>query len=162
MRRMLSLLLLSLAMLACTKSEGADAPAAVEPADPVTVGQSTNSAGSCVERYSPETLANRELVLDGVVTRIIPVDSSAEGPDLGFARVEITVNRWFKGGTGTETTLRSSLPTGSAITSAGGSVLPLEEGQRYLVSGDGGFMWSCGFTTPFSQQAATEWQAAME
>lgn len=159
---MLSLLLLSLAMLACTKSERAGAPAAAESADPVTSGQSINSAESCVERYSPETLANRELVLDGVVTRIVPVDSTAEGPDLGFAQVEIAVNRWFKGGAGAETTLKSSLPIGTAITSAGGAIPPLEEGQRYLVSGDGGFMWSCGFTTPFSQEAAAEWQAAME
>jgi hypothetical protein len=35
------------------------------------------------------------------------------------------------------------------------------EGQRYLVSGEAGFAWGCGFTVPFDEETAGQWRSAL-
>lgn len=120
-------------------------------------------AGSCVETYSPDTLKNREVAFDGVVAGVVesqsPSSVESEGPETSY-EVHFTVNRWFKGGSGESATLRSSVPIGDgAVTSADGP--SIEKGSRYLVAGDGGFMWTCGFTQVYSDEAATTWSSSL-
>lgn len=74
--------------------------------------------------------------------------------------VTFGVNRWFKGGPGKEVQLRSAIPLGPEVSSA--EQADIELGGRYLASGDGGFVWSCGFTQPFSESAASEWATAIK
>jgi hypothetical protein len=108
---------------------------------PVAIGQ------DCVERFTPKTLAEREIAFDGTVV------STAPGEFNGQPLTEVTfeVKRWFKGGDGARATLKT-YSTPGAITSVGGG-LPLEKGSRLLVSGDGGFIWECGgFSQPYSEE----------
>ena len=103
--------------------------------------------GSCVESYSIRTLPNRELAFDGTVGAVNGVE------------VTFTVNNWYKGGTESTVTLDGTGMVGGAITSAGG--LTLNIGERYLVAGDGGFVWSCGFTQPYEPGIAQQWSDAL-
>jgi hypothetical protein len=104
--------------------------------------------GSCVETYSPETLANRDFAFDGTVAAI-------DGDSVTFS-----VNEAFAGETtaGSSITLSAPGMSGTSITSAGGPTLT--EGERYLVAGDADFVWACGFTQPYDQTIAAEWAEA--
>jgi hypothetical protein len=37
----------------------------------------------------------------------------------------------------------------------------LAPGTRLLVSGDGGFAWSCGFTQPYDDATASQWRETL-
>ena len=100
--------------------------------------------GSCVESYSLSTLPHREVAFDGTVKAI-------NGNEVAF-----TVNDWYKGGTESTVKLDGNGMVGGAITSAGGPNLTV--GDRYLVAGDGGFVWSCGFTQPYDPATAQQWR----
>jgi hypothetical protein len=100
----------------------------------------------CMERYSPQTLADRSFSFDGTVARIA-------GDEVTFR-----VGHWFKGAAGDPITLTATGMTGTAITSAGGPHLAV--GERYLVAGEDHFAWACGFTQPYDAAVAAEWAAA--
>ncbi len=102
--------------------------------------------GSCVETYSAETLATREVAFDGTLTAI-------DGDSVTFA-----VNEAFRGDLGDSITLEATGMTGTSVTSAGGP--SLAQGQRYLVAGDDQFVWACGFTQPYDEAVAAEWAEA--
>ena len=108
--------------------------------------QPGSGIGSCVETYSPTTLAERDFAFDGTVTAI-------EGERATFA-----VNERFKGELADSVTLRAAGMTGSSITSGGG--LSLAIGNRYLVAGDDEFAWACGFTQPYDAAVAAAWAEA--
>lgn len=105
-------------------------------------GEPIASAALCVEFYDLNTLTNREVAFDGTLV-------SADGD-----RVTFTVNRWFTGGSGDSATLNAVGLAPGTITSLGAS---LELGQRYLVSGSGGNVWSCGFTMTYDTAIANQW-----
>ena len=92
-------------------------------------------------------MPNRELAFDGSVSAI-------KGNEVTF-----TVKNWNKGGTESTVTLDGNGMVGGAITSAGGPSLTI--GERYLVAGDGGFVWSCGFTQPYGPTTAQQWRDAL-
>ena len=100
----------------------------------------------CVERYSPQTLADRSFSFDGTVSAIA-------GDEVTFR-----VGHWFKGAAGDSVTLTATGMTGTAITSVGGPHLAV--GERYLVAGEDHFAWACGFTQPYDAAVAAEWAAA--
>jgi hypothetical protein len=112
---------------------------------PTSPGGPVSSSLSCVEVYSPETLARREIAFDGTV-------QSVDGDEITFR-----VGHWYRGGSDDTVTLGGAL-TLTSQTSAGQPV-PLEPGTRMLVAGDGGFAWSCGFTQPYDAGTAASWQA---
>ena len=66
------------------------------------------------------------------------------------------MREWYKGGSGAEAT--KSAYGFAAITSAGGS--PHRVGERLLVAGDEDFVWECGFTQPYEESRAAEWNSA--
>jgi hypothetical protein len=115
---------------------------------PVPSDDPGTGIGSCVETYSPETLANREFAFDGSVAAI-------EGDSVTFS-----VNETFAGEAtaGDSVTLSAPGMSGTSITSAGGPTLTI--GDRYLVAGDGGFVWACGFTQRYDQAVAAQWAEA--
>lgn len=100
----------------------------------------------CVERYSPQTVAERAFAFDGTVAKI-------SGDEVTFR-----VGHWFKGAAGDSVTLTATGMTGNAITSAGGPNLAV--GERYLVAGEDHFAWACGFTQPYDPSVAADWAAA--
>jgi hypothetical protein len=111
---------------------------------PITPG---GALGSCVESYNLTTLAHREVAFAGTVT-------SVAGDSVTFA-----VDEAFKGVSGNRVTLEGASTVGG-VTSAGDSV-SLAPGTRLLVSGDGGFAWSCGFTQPYDDATAAQWREAL-
>ena len=111
---------------------------------PIVGGVPIAAAAMCVEFYDLDTLVNRDFAFDGTV-------ASSDGD-----RVTFTVNDWFHGGSGESATLDAMGIAPGTITSAGPA---LELGERYLVSGSGGNLWSCGFTMTFDTAIAGEWAA---
>jgi hypothetical protein len=103
-------------------------------------------SASCVEQYSPRTVAERAFSFDGTVAKIA-------GDEVTFL-----VGHWFKGDGRDSVTLTATGMTGTAITSAGGPHLVV--GERYLVAGEDDFAWACGFTQPYDPAVAAEWAAA--
>jgi hypothetical protein len=112
-----------------------DTPEAILGGEPIA------SAALCVETYDLSTLANREVAFDGTV-------ASIDGSQVRFA-----VNHWYRGGVGDEVSLNAQGLT--EITSLDGP--GIEVGQRYLVSGSGGFVWACGFTMTYDSGVAQDW-----
>ncbi len=116
--------------------------------DPGAAGES--SVTSCVESYDLDTLDNREYAFDGTV-------ESVEGNDMTF-----TVNEWFAAttvdGTADTVTLDHQGYAGMLFAPDGPS---LEPGTRVLVAGDGGFVWSCGFTQLHDAALADQWRTAL-
>ena len=111
---------------------------------PITPG---GGAASCVERYDLTTLTHRETAFDGTVQAV-------DGDTVTF-----TVNHWYRGGEGDRVSLAGAAVL-SGVTSAGPGA-SLEPGTRLLVSGDGGFAWSCGFTQAYAESVAAQWQQAL-
>lgn len=101
-------------------------------------------AGSCVELYDLTTpLYRRETAFEGTLVVV-------EGD-----RATFTVNEWFSGGEGSSVTLAgASGLQGINSTQPGAALTP---GARLLVAGDGGFVWSCGFTQPYDATVAQQW-----
>jgi hypothetical protein len=111
---------------------------------PVGGGDGGGAAGICLA-YSVEELANRDFAFDGTVTAI-------DGDQATF-----TVNESFIGDMSGSVTLAAPVSS-EDISFEGGT--ELVQGDRYLVSGDDGIVWGCGFTQPYSETLAAEWATA--
>ncbi len=105
-------------------------------------------SASCVDPYrGPNSISHRDFAFDGTVTAI------------SDEQVTFTVNKVFRGNGEPTVTLRANGLTGGKITSAGGPTLT--RGTRYLVAGDGDFVWACGYTQPYNEGVAAQWAAAI-
>lgn len=124
------------------------APRVRNDASGATVTPGAVSSGSCVETYSLETLAQRDVAFAGVVKTV-------HGDAVTF-----DVDQWYRGGSGATTTLKGA-STLSGVTSAGAAT-PMAPGTRMLVAGDDGFAWSCGFTQAYTADVASEWTQALK
>ena len=111
---------------------------------PVGGADGGGAAGICLA-YSVEELANRDFAIDGTVTAM-------DGDQATF-----TVNESFIGDMSGSVTLTAPVSS-EDIAFEGGTELVV--GDRYLVSGDDGIVWGCGFTQPFSDRLAAEWATA--
>lgn len=111
--------------------------------------------GSCVERYSVETLTDRGYAFEGVITDVAgPTDPDSPDPADQTTTVTFEVVRWFWGGSGPASVRR----TYSLASSAGRMEASI--GARLLVAGDEDFIWSCGFTQPATGTARSDYEAA--
>jgi hypothetical protein len=123
--------------------------AAVAPGGSGTQGPAPSNFGgaggaSCVYLYSIETLRDREWAFDGVVTKI------------AGDQVTFQVNEWFRGSGTLAMTLTAVAGAGTSVIEGG----TLGVGQRYLVAGEGRFVWGCGFTQLYDPAMAAQWRAA--
>jgi hypothetical protein len=111
---------------------------------------------SCVEQYSAQTLPNRDYAFEGVIASVDRPGEPA-GTDLGGATTTVIfdVKRWFWGGTGDRVSLRTYAAPPVSREAVDASI-----GAHLLASGDEDFLWACGFTKPFSESAADEFEAA--
>lgn len=97
----------------------------------------------CIQ-YTDELLAQQAYAFDGTVTSI-------EGSTVTFE-----VNHWYKGGDGATLTLSAEGLTGGPNSIMEG-LTPVEVGQRYLASGNDGFLWACGYTLTYDSDLADHW-----
>ncbi len=123
-------------------------------------------AASCVELYSTETLRHRAFAFDGIVesleTRVDPKLPAEGSQSQELPWVTLKVNQWFKGGESPEVAIWVD-----PHWLEGG--WPLEPGDRLLVAGEyrwgqppeDPFAWGCGFTQPYTPEAAAQWADAM-
>ncbi len=141
---------------------------------PADEGQAVVTSGSCAELYSLETLARRGIAFDGTVTAVeLRDDPVMGGEEMKTPWVTFKVNRWYCGG---ERNTYSMWAYISPIAGEDGTTMMYSdgvrasEGIRLLVAGEQrdagphpeeGIAWSCGFTQPYSPEAATEWEAAL-
>jgi hypothetical protein len=129
---------------------------------PVTLAQ------SCVETYNSENLSGRSFAFDGTVLSIeLRRDPRLPAGEDRVPWATFKVNRWFRGGAAPE--IGVWIENLNAETSAG--TIEAEAGTRLLVAGEprwgGGpledpFAWACGFTQPWTAEAAAEWEAAFQ
>ena len=112
--------------------------------DPVGGGAAGGGAAGMCLAFSVEELAARDFAFDGTVTAV-------DGDQVTF-----TVNESFIGDQSGSITLTA--PDFSQTSLEGG--VELVAGERYLVTGDDGTVWGCGFTQPYSDAAAAEWASA--
>ena len=120
---------------------------------------------SCVVLFSPATLRDRAFAFDGTVgsmeTRVDPRLPTERSQSQELPWVTFKVNQWFKGGksSGIEIWVDPHSPEG---------VWPLEPGDRLLVAGEyrwgqppeDPLAWGCGFTQPYTPEAAAQWADA--
>ena len=126
---------------------------------------------SCAVQYSASALNARVFAFDGTVRSIQAEPSATAAPDrprLPLDRVTFRVDRWFRGGSGSTTTILMSPPARVAQDSAAETFESYQAGTRLLVSGDrqsatdGGLLvaWSCGFTRYYDDGTAASWASA--
>ncbi len=104
--------------------------------------------GMCIQ-FSFEELQARDFAFDGTVTAI-------NGDQATF-----TVNHAFWGvDTGSSVTLTGGIGMleESGVALDGGPLLVV--GDRYLISGDDVFAWTCGYSQVYDEATAAEWAAA--
>lgn len=128
--------------------------------DPVSV------AHSCVQTYTPQTLVERSFAFDGTVVSIdVRTDSRLPAGEDKVPWVTFDVGQWFRGGSSPRISVW--IDSLNIETSAGD--IQAESGARLLVAGEprwGGdpledpLAWACGFTQPWTAEAAAEWEAA--
>jgi hypothetical protein len=123
---------------------GANEPAPIAVDDPGAAG---GSMLMCVEIYSLETLAARQVAFDGTLTSI-------DGDMLTFE-----VNEAFRGVDGDTVTIGGGDVVAGDPALVGGP--SLQVGDRALVAGDGEFAWGCGFTQAYDEAVATSWREAL-
>lgn len=83
-----------------------------------------------------------------------PSDRAGEDLGQGTSTVTLDVDHWFWGGSGKEISLRT-YASPSSVGDVDDSV-----GAHLLVSGEEDFLWSCGFTKPFTEVALDEFESA--
>lgn len=142
------------------------APSSKQPAttSPRTGALPNSSNASCVEPYNLRNLRNRGFAFDGTVVSMSPVRSDRAGADgvSGYLMVSFQVHQWFRGGSGTSTSVDMFGPTMSSAQHVSFGV-----GTRLLVSGEpkesGGSLpgpigWGCGFTRYYDPTTAASWR----
>lgn len=114
---------------------------------PTDGGGGGGAIGMCIQ-FTTEELQARDFAFDGTVTAL-------DGDQATFA-----VNTAFWGVEGSSLTLTAGIGMTSedGIALDGGPLLVV--GNRYLVSGDDVFAWSCGFSQVYDAGTAAEWAAA--
>ena len=105
-------------------------------------------AGMCLA-FTMEDLQQRDFAFDGTVTAITGNQATFTVND-GFWGVE----------DGASVTLQADLMIGdpNVVALEGGPQLIV--GERYLISGDETFAWSCGYSVVYDEATAATWAAA--
>ncbi len=124
-------------------SDGGQVPADQTDGDATVDPAGGGVIGSCLA-YSSEELVLREHAFHGEATEV--TDTT----------VTFDVIEWYSA----EGDASITLVVDSTLSSDTYRDFPFDEGEEYLVSGDAEFAWGCGFTRPYEEALAAEWNAA--
>jgi hypothetical protein len=116
-------------------------------AEEIVVGGEPIGSGAmtmCIE-YTEEMLRDQSVAFDGTL-----ISASDDGTQATFE-----VHRWFKGGDAAQVTLGAEGLLG--ITSIALNGPGLTVGERYLASGNDGFVWACGYSVTYDTALAEHW-----
>ena len=111
----------------------------------ITPGDGGGGTAMCI-RFDLERLAQAEVAFDGTVTAV-------DGELVSF-----DVGNWYRGPGDASITLREP-GLGGGVTIAG-TLVNFQVRDRYLVSGSGGVVTSCGYSVEYSDAAAADWATA--
>ena len=113
-------------------------------AEPVVVGGEPigDSMAICLA-YDEATLLGLPMAFDGTMIE-------TDGTNATFE-----VHRWFKGGEGDTVTLSAEGLVSEQSVALTGTALQV--GERYLVSAEDGFVWTCGYTVTYDTELANHW-----
>ncbi len=115
------------------------------PSDGGVGGGGGGGTAMCI-RFDLETLALQEYAFDGTVTAV-------DGEAVTFA-----VGTWYRGSGDASVTL-TEIGLGGGVTTTG-TLVDFQIGSRYLVSGSGGVITSCGYSQAYDASAAADWASA--
>ena len=118
------------------------------------------TAASCVSGYDTTILAQRTWAFDGTLVSLGVLEDSHLG---SVPSATFSVNHWYRGGSGDQVTVQFEMgPISEFVPEVGA-------GTRLLVTGEprwGGqplddpVAWACGFTQPWTADAAASWANA--
>ena len=108
-------------------------------------GSGGGATGMCIQ-FSLEELAARDFAFDGTVTGVTGDQASFTVND-GFWGVEDGASVTLTAGIG--------MIEESGVALDGGPLLVI--GERYLISGDDVFAWTCGYSQVYDEAAAAQW-----
>jgi hypothetical protein len=119
---------------------------------PEDAGQTdeVKTAASCAQPYSEEALFNQEFAFDGTVLSL----SSRPEESGSYRTADFQVNEWYKGPY-EQQTISLKVPS---VGQRSIDFPRIEVGERFLVSGAGGFAHPCRFTQSWSAPGAAEWE----
>lgn len=144
-------------------ASSAVAPSRVAPSGALPDG----GAASCAFAYEPDMLAERGFAFDATITG---VDGPVERDGIADHVVTFRVEEWFTGPASppAEVTVMMASPRPAGLSEYPGPDGLYGVGTRLLVSGDfaaagdfeSAFVWGCGFTRYYDEQAAAGWREA--
>jgi hypothetical protein len=106
-------------------------------------GEPIGGAMAMCLAYDEATLLALPMAFDGTVIETTRTTATFE------------VHQWYKGGEGDRITLSAEgLVSEESVALLGTT---LQVGQRYLASGDDGFVWACGYTVTYDTALANHW-----
>lgn len=148
-------LLVGLVAFGATRTDGSGSGGDQVPVAAADASWLTDEAAmSCVERFTPTSLAQRDFAFDGTIAEVrLPGQMSTDDPaeTVPTTLVTFTVHEWFEGGSSSSVTLQTYAQPGMVSSDESPD---MGVGARLLVAGDGDFVWGCGFTQPYSAAAA--------
>lgn len=106
-------------------------------------GEPIGGAMAMCLAYDEATLLAQSVAFDGTVVATTDTTATFE------------VHRWFKGGEGDRITLSAEGLVAEESVALLGTTLQV--GQRYLASGQDGFVWACGYTVTYDTELANHW-----
>lgn len=145
---------------ACSSDTAGDLASTAAPPEESAPGPGPVAAGSCIDTYSLDALAERDFAFDGTVVELQPADPDGDDPSSFTDRVRFEVHTWFAGGDADTVELQASGFGSQATTSAAEGFGDV--GDRLLVAGDDDFVWGCGFTQVYDADTAADWDRTFE
>jgi hypothetical protein len=112
-----------------------------------------DAAAMCIQ-YEDAILLGLDVAFDGT---LISVETIPGTGDIDFPQNLATfeVHKWFKGGEGDRVTLDAGILVDDGSIALIGT--QLEVGQRYLISGEDGYVWACGYSYSYDTEVANHW-----
>lgn len=110
-------------------------------------------AAMCIQ-YEDAILVGLDVAFDGTLVSVETIPGNGE-IDLPQNLATFEVHKWFKGGEGDTITLDAGILVDDGSIALVGT--QLEVGQRYLISGDDGFVWACGYSYSYDTEVANHW-----
>lgn len=112
-----------------------------------------DAAAMCIQ-YEDAILLGLDVAFDGT---LISVETVPGNGDIDFPQNLATfeVHKWYKGGEGDTVTLDAGILVDDGSIALVGN--QLEVGERYLISGEDGYVWACGYSYSYDTQVANHW-----
>ena len=125
-----------------------------ETPEEIVVGAPLGDGAAMCIQYEDAILLGLDVAFDGTLVSVETIPGNGE-IDLPQNLATFEVHKWFKGGEGDTITLDAGILVDDGSIALVGT--QLEVGQRYLISGEDGFVWACGYSYSYDTEVANHW-----